>query len=319
MTSPKVFLSYASEDKDSFVRDFAIKLRAKHGVDLWLDDWEIKLGDSLIDEIFEGGLKHADVVIIVLSKASVTKPWVRKELNVAAYKRIKEEKKLRIIPVIIEDCEVPEVLIDTAWVKVENPENCDTEIQRILSAIFDRSDKPALGTPPARFSASLPLISGLNKTDSLVLREIANFQLDNNAFDIDFEKLSAIPILADIPEEELNDSLSILERNQFILQIKCLNRRYFPSQLTSKGFQTFAETYLPDYSELTLQIVSLLVNEDISMNTELASRINKSRIFVDFMLSLMSNNGYLKIHEYANGQSRAWDLSPALKRMLQQA
>ncbi|MEN9849537.1 MAG: hypothetical protein RL368_2277 [Pseudomonadota bacterium] len=318
MTSPKVFLSYASEDKDSFVRDFAIKLRAKHGVDLWLDDWEIKLGDSLIDAIFEGGLKHANVVIIVLSKASVTKPWVREELNIAAYKRIKEEKKLRIIPVIIEDCEVPEVLKNTAWVKVENPENCDTEIQRILSAIFDISPKPPLGTPPARFSASPPSISGLNKTDSLVLHEIANFQLDNNTPTVNFKKLSAIPILADMPEEELNDSLTMLEQHKLV-KVKRLINGYPPCNLTVEGFELFAETYIPNYGELTRQLIALMINEKCvsNVNRVFALRIGKPEMLVNFILELMSKKEYLILQPCVDGSYHVRNLSPALKRLLQ--
>ena len=54
--SPKVFVSHASEDKERFVRNFATQLRAQ-GIDAWVDEWEIVPGDSLIDKIFEEGLK----------------------------------------------------------------------------------------------------------------------------------------------------------------------------------------------------------------------------------------------------------------------
>jgi hypothetical protein len=78
--SPRVFVSHASEDKDRFVTPFAEALRKK-GIDAWLDKWEILPGDSLVDKIFEEGLKHANAIIIVLSRNSVNKPWVREELN----------------------------------------------------------------------------------------------------------------------------------------------------------------------------------------------------------------------------------------------
>ena len=50
MTAPKIFLSHASEDKDRFVVEFARRLR-ENGVDAWLDQWEMKPGDSLVDMI----------------------------------------------------------------------------------------------------------------------------------------------------------------------------------------------------------------------------------------------------------------------------
>jgi hypothetical protein len=58
---PKVFLSHASEDKGRFVLDFARQLR-ENGVDVWLDQWEMKPGDSLVDKIFDEGLKDASAV-----------------------------------------------------------------------------------------------------------------------------------------------------------------------------------------------------------------------------------------------------------------
>ena len=98
--NPKVFVSHASEDKERFVINFAKKLREK-GVDAWVDKWEMKLGDSLVDKIFEEGIKSCDTFIIILSKFSVTKPWVREELDSAIVKRI--EEKTRLIPIVIDE------------------------------------------------------------------------------------------------------------------------------------------------------------------------------------------------------------------------
>ena len=116
MSPPKVFISHASEDKSSFLVDFARRLR-ENGVDAWLDQWEMKPGDSLVDKIFEEGLRDARAVIIVLSKSSVQKPWVREELNASVVNRI--IRRTRLIPVFIDDCEVPESLQSTAWQRVD--------------------------------------------------------------------------------------------------------------------------------------------------------------------------------------------------------
>jgi len=80
MSNTKVFISHASEDKERFVIDFATKLR-KIGIDAWLDKWEMLPGDSLVDKIFEEGIKDAEAFIVILSKNSILKPWVREELN----------------------------------------------------------------------------------------------------------------------------------------------------------------------------------------------------------------------------------------------
>lgn len=116
MSPPKVFISHASEDTSSFVVDFARRLR-ENGVDAWLDQWEMKPGDSLVDKIFEEGLRDARAVIIVLWKSSVQKPWVREELNASVVNRI--IRRTRLIRVVIDDCEVPESLRSMVWQRVD--------------------------------------------------------------------------------------------------------------------------------------------------------------------------------------------------------
>src|ERR1039458_2379573 len=100
MEAPKVFLSHASEDKERFVIPFATSLRQR-GIEVWLDKWEILPGDSLVDKLFEEGLKEADAVLVVVSAASVSKPWVREELNTAIVNRI--TKQTKVIPVLLDD------------------------------------------------------------------------------------------------------------------------------------------------------------------------------------------------------------------------
>ncbi len=161
--NPKVYLIHASEDKEKFVIDFAKRLRGK-GIDVWLDKWEMYPGDSLIDKMFEEGIKNAQAFIIVLSKISVTKPWVREELNASIIKKISNGSK--IIPVIIEDCEVPEVLKSTLWQEIKDLNSYDKEFERINNSIFGTSDKPILGKPPVYSTKPVVNIPGLNKTDS---------------------------------------------------------------------------------------------------------------------------------------------------------
>jgi hypothetical protein len=44
-STPHVFISHASEDKDRFVLRFAERLRS-NGVNAWVDIWEVLSGDS---------------------------------------------------------------------------------------------------------------------------------------------------------------------------------------------------------------------------------------------------------------------------------
>ena len=100
---PRVFISHSSADKP-FVRDLAVELRS-HGLDVWYDDWEIAVGDSIIDKIFEG-LRASDTLVVVLSPVSVASRWVKEELNTVVMRRV-SENDIRILPVLLETCDIP--------------------------------------------------------------------------------------------------------------------------------------------------------------------------------------------------------------------
>jgi hypothetical protein len=77
---PLVFLSHAHADKP-IVRQVADAL-TKHGIDVWFDEAQLAIGDSLVARI-EHGLDSADFVVFFLSRASVSSSFVRQEMNVA--------------------------------------------------------------------------------------------------------------------------------------------------------------------------------------------------------------------------------------------
>ena len=158
--SPKVFVSHASEDKERFVLNFATKLRGQ-GIDAWLDKWEMLTGDSLVDKLFEEGIKNADAIIIVLSRFSVDRPWVREELNAGIMKRL--SKGTRIIPVVIDDCEIPEVLKSTLWEKINDLDNYSDGLDKIVASIYGQKNKPPIGNAPSYISSPVENIAGLTK------------------------------------------------------------------------------------------------------------------------------------------------------------
>jgi len=102
-TKPRVFVSHSSQDKE-VASELAWNLRLFQ-FEVWYDEWEIAVGDSIVDKVFDG-LKASDTLIIVLSPASVQSRWVKEELNTAVMRRI-SENDICILPVLIETCEVP--------------------------------------------------------------------------------------------------------------------------------------------------------------------------------------------------------------------
>jgi len=74
-----VFISHASEDKDSFVRPLAEELTAI-GFKVWYDETTLKVGDSLRQKI-DQGLASSTYGVVVLSAAFFSKNWPQYELN----------------------------------------------------------------------------------------------------------------------------------------------------------------------------------------------------------------------------------------------
>jgi hypothetical protein len=149
MTTPKVFVSHASEDKARFVLPFATVLR-QNGVDAWVDQWEMRPGDSLVDTIAHA-ITDAHGLIIVLSKYSIDKSWVREELNAAIVQRI--NTNFKIIPVVLDQCDVPVLLRSILYVAVSDVQEYERAAHQVINALFAHSAKPPLGPAP---STSLP-------------------------------------------------------------------------------------------------------------------------------------------------------------------
>jgi hypothetical protein len=74
-----LFVSHAGEDKESFVRELAEELRMR-GLEVWYDEFTLKLGDSLRRSI-DHGLAQSRFGIVVLSHAFFNKDWPQKELD----------------------------------------------------------------------------------------------------------------------------------------------------------------------------------------------------------------------------------------------
>ncbi len=93
--SGQCFISHASEDKEAFVRPLAHELK-KLGVNVWYDEFSLKLGDSLRRSI-DKGLVECDVGIVVLSHSFFSKEWPQRELDALITSEISGSK--RIFPI----------------------------------------------------------------------------------------------------------------------------------------------------------------------------------------------------------------------------
>lgn len=124
-----VFIGHNKADKD-VAREIASFFAAEN-INVWFDQWEISAGDSIIEQISTGssGCNH---FIILCSKNASKSNWVRKELQSTLSKAI-PARSPRILPVILDDTPLPELISDIRYVKYRG--GLEEDRRQIVTAI----------------------------------------------------------------------------------------------------------------------------------------------------------------------------------------
>jgi len=111
----RVFLCHASQDKPAVWK--LHRYLTQNGISPWLDQADLLPGQNWEVEIPKA-LFASDVILVCLSKNSVNKEgYVQKEIVFALDKAMeKPEETIFVIPVKLEECEVPKRLSKYQWV-----------------------------------------------------------------------------------------------------------------------------------------------------------------------------------------------------------
>jgi hypothetical protein len=102
----KIFISHSSRDKQ-FATWLSTDLKAS-GHTPWFDEWDICVGESIPEKISDG-LSSADFIIVVLSNNSIKSKWVEREWHAKYWSEIEKNRTI-VLPLLIEDCSIPELL-----------------------------------------------------------------------------------------------------------------------------------------------------------------------------------------------------------------
>lgn len=132
-----VFISHASEDNSAAKR--LTKRLKDNGFALWLDLERLLPGQDWNLEI-EKAMRESEAILLCFSKESVAKEsYIQKEYKRAM--RIQEEKPegtIFVIPVRLDECELPFYLRDIQW--VDYPDDYD----RLVAALNQRAGRKAV-------------------------------------------------------------------------------------------------------------------------------------------------------------------------------
>lgn len=117
-SGPAAFISYAHEDRAA-AHEIAFGLQ-KRGCEVWIDQGELGVGDSIVERLAEG-IAEVDFVIPVISRHSVESQWCRKEISLALTQELDLEGRFgvrRVLPLRLGDVTMPPALRDKLYLEI---------------------------------------------------------------------------------------------------------------------------------------------------------------------------------------------------------
>lgn len=104
--NPGVFISHRGQDA-ALAERLATDLK-QAGYQVWLDEWEIGIGDLITREM-NAGLQDARYVIVCYSSAGVLSPWMSQEWLTALSRQL-EGHDVKLLPALLSGGEPPAIL-----------------------------------------------------------------------------------------------------------------------------------------------------------------------------------------------------------------
>jgi len=130
-----IFLSHSHADKD-FAKKLARDLQMSR-VRVWIDEAEIRIGDSLLSKI-QSGIQEMEFLGVVLSPSSVKSEWVTRELQAAMQLEI-NNRKLKVLPILYQSCELPLFLLDKKYADFSTPGMYKVSFDSLVNSLLNLS------------------------------------------------------------------------------------------------------------------------------------------------------------------------------------
>jgi len=142
--SPRFFHSHSSLDK-ALVTRVHRSLQAL-GLNSWLDKFEIRPGESLVQKIMNEGVQGSDYVCAFITEHSAGSAWVREELE-AAFNLFLETETPKIIPLRFDQAPIPFFLKHRLYCSLERHEhsaimNCILKGAHLDSLLMENNPEP---------------------------------------------------------------------------------------------------------------------------------------------------------------------------------
>lgn len=293
-----VFLCHAGEDKRNVVTPLAEALE-NQGVKCWVDEGEIKWGDSITQKVNEG-LKISQYVIVVLSESFLGKHWPERELY-AALNIEASTGKVKVLPLLVGDKRAKErilnqypLLNDKAYLSWEG------KVKPIVKATIDLlslTRKPssendnAMESSSSSISVPLPRIRNQfsDRDRDLFLKKA--FNEVKNYFQRALDQLNK-------EYAEIDTDFSEVTQSKFVSKVylsgdtKCQCKIWMGGAFTSDGIA---------YSEGRINI-----DQDNSYNELITVESDGYKLYLRFLMGTMYLQGTENIYDPSDAAELLW-------------
>jgi formylglycine-generating enzyme required for sulfatase activity len=160
----KVFLCHSSHDKQ-VVREVYKKLNSEGWIDPWLDAEKLLPGQDWNLEI-EKAVETSHIVLVFLSNSSVNKEgYIQRELRLVLDVALNmPEETIFVIPVKLEECQIPRRLQSWQWLTYFPPEERANAYERLLKSLKIRTDKLGIATDTPKTAKTTEIAPEPRKT-----------------------------------------------------------------------------------------------------------------------------------------------------------
>lgn len=318
---PKAFISHSSADKERFVLEFARRLRTDFGIDAWVDQWEIRPGDSFVERIYDHGIGQADAFLVVVSTNSTGSAWVRDELDAGTVDRI--EKGTLLIPVILDGLQrsdIPKQLHHLHWVRVHDVGDLDSVTDEVARTISGHDPvKPPLGPPPA-YATVDGAIPGMGPEDVALLLAIGDGSIDDwGAFEGNADALREKLAEQGVSDDAFHSSARFLyERGLLKDNPIGLSGTVQYFHLNRRGVRTYLKARGEDLDLLQRELAAYVVNHPEQQHhyKDLAEALGAKPLAVAAVAQDLDARNLLRVTTAMGNNCRISDPSESLRRMV---
>jgi hypothetical protein len=163
-----VFISHSNKDKN-FVLKLAKDLM-ENGINVWLDEWNLGLGDTIADSINKA-IEESRFIFLIMSPDYFNSAWTTQEWNMAMHSEM-TENSIRTIPIYYRDCVIPPILQSKQWADFRNPENYNDNFKQLIRQIFLLKKDKRISNSKIKIENETVVGSTIEKFDPKKLDEI---------------------------------------------------------------------------------------------------------------------------------------------------